>query len=194
MNSELWPWTPPRGSKRGPEGLWQRGGRRAALRVRWATTASRGCSGGGRTRRLWGVYKQPRGFSAGCSSAGRLATWKQHFLKQQWRLWKAQLNFPHSTVLMFRVKVFRVFPVRNWVWRIRSESSSGRERAICPLVVWTASTRSSTWTLHWERLRSRQTKGFEDWEERKKNASDGLQMEEQTERTSDLFWQLTFSK
>lgn len=54
------------------------------------------------------------------------------------------------------MKLFLVRPGRKWALKLCSECSSGIESVIWLFVVWTASITSSTCSLHWERLGSKQ--------------------------------------
>lgn len=62
-----------------------------------------------------------------------------------------------STILIFKVRLFLVFPGRNLVGKVCWESSSGTDRTMSISVAWLASTVRSTWTLHWEALASKHT-------------------------------------
>lgn len=61
------------------------------------------------------------------------------------------------TLLTCKVKLYFSRPCRNCVWTLCSESSSDRDSSTWLLVLCTASTRSSTCSLHCDELWSEQT-------------------------------------
>lgn len=112
-----------------PEALWLTAGKKVDVHECEATTASPG--------------RSERRRKSSAKSSKNTAVWHRRQL----------LPF-FCTFSMFKTNTFLVFPGTNCVWNVCSESSSGTETVIWQFVNWTASTKSSTWTLHWERLES----------------------------------------